>query len=58
MKRKQERERHEHNEAPRPSTGPARNMHDDIDETCDDICSCEPEPRWQRVAEENERGER
>jgi hypothetical protein len=29
---------------------PIRTMHDDV-ETWTDTCSCEPEPRWQAVAE-------
>jgi len=30
-------------------------LHDDV-ESWDDTCSCEPEPRWQAVEEENEEG--
>jgi hypothetical protein len=31
-----------------------RSMHDDI-EVWEDCCVCEPEPRWQKLAEELER---
>lgn len=35
------------------STPSARkNMHDDT-QTWDDTCSCEPEPRWQALEDEN-----
>jgi hypothetical protein len=30
-------------------------MHDHVDECTDDICCCEPEPRWQQLAEELQR---
>ena len=31
----------------------ARGLHDDV-ETWTDTCSCEPEPRWQAVADESD----
>jgi hypothetical protein len=34
---------------------PARSMHEGITECDDPICCCEPEPRWQALAEEMER---
>ncbi len=29
-------------------------QHEDVDACTDEICCCEAEPRWQRLAEENE----
>lgn len=34
----------------RDSAPPVRTMHDDVDPCSDDICCCEPEPRWMRLA--------
>jgi hypothetical protein len=36
---------------------PIHTIHDDV-ESWTDTCSCEPEPRWQAVAEELERAAR
>jgi hypothetical protein len=38
------------NEQPADAAPQFRTMHDDV-ETWTDTCSCEPEPRWQAVAE-------
>ena len=29
-------------------------QHEDVDECTDEICCCEAEPRWRRLAEANE----
>lgn len=36
---------------PEPAPPSVQTMHDHV-ETWDDICSCEPEPRWQAVADD------
>lgn len=41
-------------EQTRPAGSNARSMHDNV-ETWEDCCVCEPEPRWQALAEELER---
>ena len=33
-----------------PATRPVRTMHDDVDPCSDDICCCEPEPRWMALS--------
>ncbi len=42
-------------EAQRPVVREVRTIHDDVDSCTDEICCCEPEPRWQEVARELER---
>lgn len=42
-------------ESPRPETPQSISMHENV-ETWEDCCVCEPEPRWQKLAEEMEEG--
>lgn len=44
-----------HNEQNQQQPQHVRSMHEGITEADDPCCACEPEPRWQQLAEELER---
>jgi hypothetical protein len=35
-----------------PEFRTVKTIHDNADSCTDEVCCCEPEPRWQRIAEE------
>ena len=47
----------ENGASPEQPTGKFHTMHDDV-ESWTDVCSCEPEQRWQALAEELEQRRR
>jgi len=42
-----------HHDASEEAEREEKSMHEDMDSACD-ACSCEPEPRWQAISDEED----